>query len=535
MVLAVLLSAGVSLSQTAIRVPVSDPVYSALELFEAHSLFDNLLLGQRPFSRWEIARLLDEAQRRWSNTGSKPSPPEAQLVGALLNQFTSEYAPEIEHRWSAYRFVVRHRAIVSTYATSAIPRQIPASNGVGQIDTRVTSFGAYDNGRFYARGLSSFLETQHEIRLSRGVSLWLEPQFLVREPRVSPMRLYASIGWRNVGLQVGRDNLIWGYGSSGGLLLSSNARPLDMVQVYNPKPFRMPWFFRALGPTRLTFFVANLGPDQALSYPYLYGLKASIKPSRFLELGFSHLIEIGGNGAPAVSFWDALTELLPIQKITRNLHATDFSNHQFGALDFRVRLAPLRNTTLYGETLFDDSPGRALAFPGNLMNQMSFRIGLFVPRVNPSGSVSLRLDYQHLAPWAYRHSRWITGNTLGHRVLGSALGPAADGFTVTGGYRASTDTRGDVQLSYETYRSDLYTQTQNQNGGNERVVRSVDGPDEERFRAESTLRRNVSDAWSVKTQVGLEYIRRFGFVSGQNRTNGLLGVEVARSFGDPAR
>jgi hypothetical protein len=522
-------------AQPSANVPADDPVYHVLDILAAHGLLEDLLYGQRPFTRREIVRLLNQAERRQEERAARGEGDAGSraYVGRLLDRFTPEYAAEMGRSAEERRFAAYHSARYRGYATSAAPRRIPEDNGLNFIEGVVGSFDAYQNGRVLSRGITSFFETQHAIRLSRYGAVWLEPQAALHSPRGTFLRLYGVTGWKNIALQIGRDDLLWGQGPYGGLMFSSHARPLDMLKVHTPHPFRLPWLFKALGPARLTFFVANLGPEQVLPYPYLYGVKASFRPGRHLEIGLSHTITMGGRGAPSVSFFEPLTELFPIHKFLRNLGTTDTANHLFGLFEFRWTVPPWRSTVLYGEAVFDDSPMRALSFPDNLLNQMSFQTGVYAPRLTSSGSMALRLDYQHLAPWTYRHNAWRSGYTLNGRALGSPLGPAADGLSLALRWQPSPDALGAVCLDYAVYRPDIYGQTPNKYGGNDRVVRVTDFEDEHRFRSVIEAGWQVRPAWRVTAQAGLEHIRRFAFAAGRNRWNGLVGVQAAASFSRP--
>jgi hypothetical protein len=47
--------------------------------------------------------------------------------------------------------------------------------------------------------------------------------------------------------------------------LSTNARPLDIAYLTTESTFRLPWIFRALGPSRWFVGMAALGQDRQLS------------------------------------------------------------------------------------------------------------------------------------------------------------------------------------------------------------------------------------------------------------------------------
>src|ERR1700733_1082162 len=72
-----------------------------------------------------------------------------------------------------------------------------------------------------------------------------------------------------------------------------------MVPIVNPEPFELPLFFRFLGPARFDQFFGRLGGHDYIRQPFIYGQKISFKPLKYLDLGFSRTVTIGGRGPGA--------------------------------------------------------------------------------------------------------------------------------------------------------------------------------------------------------------------------------------------
>jgi hypothetical protein len=249
-----------------------------------------------------------------------------------------------------------------------------------------------------------------------------------------------------------------------------------------------------------------------------------------LEIGFSQTIIMGGKGAPEVSLLEAFTEFFPIHKFARNTKYRDIGDHLFGFFDLRWTIAALRNSAIYWESSFDDSPARALPLPGNLLNQMNIQTGIFIPRLNDAGTASLRLEYQHTAPWAYRHGRWVTGHTLNKRTLGSALGPDADGIYAVLRYQPGTNISGTFRIGYEIYRNDIYF---SDGAGSERVLLNTNRDDERRYRFQMASDWRKYTYWSFDIQAAFEYVGQFNFTRANNRFDALLGMGVTYTLGSP--
>lgn len=532
-------------SQTAINTPVADKVYDAVDILIAHDLAGHVIIGQRPYSRLEIARILrnanEEYRKRYFNieTGDLSEEEKSrelkklQYVGELLDTYIREYHDEVYGDRPNIEIEPLKKIRLTYLYNSSKPEMFLNGRGTGRISGLITSFDHYDYGITYSEGMNIFLNSEHNIRLSQYFAMSLQPQFEFQQPSdgyggayAHILRLYAKTGWKNIELEVGRDSLLWGQSEFGGMLFTSNARPIDMMKIGNPYP----WRIKYIGSLKFTFFVSNMGPDRDIPWSYLYGLKFSWRLGKIFEFGLGETITIGGDGAPKLSFWDPLIEMFPFNKAGNNLSFTDKSDHRFGIFDFRLTIPPLRYSIIYWDSMFDDSPLRAIDNIDNIWNQMSFTAGVYIPRLTPSGDMSLRLEFQRVAPLGYRHSRWSSGYTLNRRLIGSPLGPDAFGIYGTYKWWPSVDCSGWLRLAFENRSSDTYRTEINSQGGGDRILKNVNGPDERRYRimagGEFYVRPNIS----IMPMVGYEYITNVAFNNGRNVNNGIIGVSAKMFF-----
>jgi hypothetical protein len=185
----------------------------------------------------------------------------------------------------------------------------------------------------------------------------------------------------------------------------------------------LPWVFKYLGPFRFDIFLARLDDYIANTQtgrgddPYFSGLRFNFKPLPWLELGASRAVIYGGDDID-VETTDYLTILGG-----KNLEEEDNSN-SVAAIDARLRLPFLWNAEIYGEMGGEDEANawisnRALLF------------GLYLPRLEPSGRLSLRLEHADLShidsnspPW-YRHGTFRSGYTYDEKILGHHAGGGA--------------------------------------------------------------------------------------------------------------
>jgi hypothetical protein len=537
-------------AQAALNVPPDDPVYQAVDIFISCGLANDVIMGQRPFSRLEVARILisvraqiDQEKRDWTEDGKTKDVgwrsfskrlTRRRYAERLLSYYEKEYARELAGMKPGVEFQALEQLKLTALYNSSTPRVIPVNNGAGFINGIVTSFDQNDQGITYVDGSNTFLFTQSNLYLSRYVALTVQPRFEFLTQTNGDMqahayihRLYAKGGISNFEMEVGRDNLMWGQGEYGGLMASSNPRPLDMIKLSNPYPLRIPY----VGGMKWTLFVSNLGPEQFFKYSYLYGIKWSWKISRWFEFGLSHTITMGGDGAPGVKWWEPVAELMPFHKWGgSNIGQTDVANNSWGFLDFRLTIPPLRSSVLYYDGYIEDSIVRAFRLPDNLLNQMAFIVGLYVPRVTDKGDVGLRFEYHHTPPLAYRHGTWQSGYTLNRRVIGDAIGPDADAAYATLYWRPRPTLEGRLDIAFEDYDSSTYYTQSNASGGGDRILTLAAGPHERRYRAMAGLNWLGTGRYGLKFSAGYERIQNWNFAVGRSINNVLVGAQLTLRF-----
>ena len=76
-------------AQATVTVPVQDPVYRDLDRLFGSGLIKTMLVGQRPYSRRDIARIVIDASK------SPPLRPVSEGNRRILERLAREFAPEI--------------------------------------------------------------------------------------------------------------------------------------------------------------------------------------------------------------------------------------------------------------------------------------------------------------------------------------------------------------------------------------------------------------------------------------------------------
>jgi hypothetical protein len=514
------------------NVPVGDPVYEDIDLLIAFGAAPDVIYGQRPFSEREIRRIAENAKHFIEENPQFPHTDRVLSISERLIRRTDSDPIELLDR-SDVRFT----------QLNSSARDIPIDNGVGAIEGYVHPLVDEREGVDYVRGQNFEFETEHAVRWTSFSSFKFSPLYQISrqsngrgDAMGSVKELYGKFHAGNFELEAGRDHFNWGQSENGGLLFSNNARAIDMVKISNDSPFIHPWIFKYLGPSKYTFFVANLGPDRtAFPYAYLYGAKFSFKPVRILEIGLSETIITGGDGSPNLSWSDPIGEFFPVHKVGRNILYSDVSDHRFGFLDIRFTMPWFRNTVLYYESFYDDSPTRIWGHPlSYYWIQTAVTFGASVPRVTPDGRLGMGIEFKHIPPWGYRHGTWLTGYTLNRELIGDPLGSDADGSYLTARYRLDDERRLNLKFSFESRGTNQYTQTKRADGGFEQVVALLPEADERRYRLEAKYAWDFAPGFTADVEGGYEHVNNFDF-RGVTKNNFLLGAALQFRPGEWAK
>jgi hypothetical protein len=404
-------------------VPLDSWVYPALDKLAGLGLIDSALQGSRPYTRLEAARQVDEARKQLD----RESHPDvaAKILTRLEREFAAEQAGGAA---GGYLKPLRDFRLDYLYQNGEAAVIAPGPPGApAQIASRQFPLNTNNFGIDYAEHHNGQASFESEARLGRSLLFSVRPLALLRQDDGADLRLLegrAALGLGPVEFSVGRQSLWWGQGRHGSLVLTDNAKPLDMLRVNNPTPVLLPWIFKHLGPFRFDLFLSRLESDRVVPEPYFSGLRINIKPAPWLELGGSRAVMFGGEGRPRVGFDDFLTIVGG-----NNLVGDEDTSNSVAALDVRIRVPALGGAELYGEWGGEDEAD-LLGFIPFIANK-ALLVGVYLPRLEASGRLGLRLEHADLSlidnnsPVWYRHGIYRSGYTYEGKILGHHAGGAA--------------------------------------------------------------------------------------------------------------
>ena len=405
--------------------PLDSWVYSALDKLAGLGLVDSALQGTRPYTRLEAARQVREARSKAAG-GRSPL-----VVYRLLRRLETELHEQVaelaggpDSTTGSYLQPLRSLQLEYIYQDG---RQslFPGT------DARQIALNYNNYGIEYSDHQNGQVSFESEARLSRFFLVNVRPLLEFQENDRDNVRFAsrllegkAALGLGSFEFSAGRQSLWWGQGRHGSLVLTNNARPLDMLRVNNPHPLLLPWVFRHLGPFGFDLFLGRLDRDRIVPEPYFGGVRIAFKPRPWIELGACRTVIFGGEGRPHVGFSDFLTIIGG-----ENLSGKEDTSNSVAAIDARIRLPFLWGTELYGEMGGEDESDLLGFIP--FISNKAYLGGVYFPLLEPSGRLSLRIEYADLShiddnsfPW-YRHGIYRSGytykgNIMGHHAGGSA-------------------------------------------------------------------------------------------------------------------
>ncbi|HOX07241.1 MAG TPA: capsule assembly Wzi family protein [Planctomycetota bacterium] len=402
--LALVLSASAARAEP--DVPLDSWVYGVLDRLQAAGLVQSGSLNTRPISRREAARMTVEARRIAAEKGERRFD---RLIEHLEREFETEIAGVADGTRSAYVKPVDELRGGGLWLDG--PDRVYNDNGRehheggnGRADVSSRFSWGPVSGALRAEG--RLLPADDEERQESGGAL---------------AEGYLKLNAGKWFLLAGREPLWWGPGRHGSLLLSTNARPLDLVRVGNDEPVLLPWVFSRVGPLRVESFVARLDDEsQPFPNPYFAGARISVIPLPWVELGASRVAMFGGRGRTVDGH--TIDSLIT----GRGENDPNSVGNQEASLDLRLTLPlDIQPVQFYGELGGED-------MAGGFFSREAVLAGVFLPRLGPWEQFDLRLEYA---------DTWLGGHGNNDRVWyqHGDYPMTCDGRVI--GHHAGTDAR----------------------------------------------------------------------------------------------
>jgi len=390
--------------------------YDAIEKLALAGLLDRAVLTTRPMSRLELARLIARAIHAIDSDRRGRYHDRVELEG-VLEALLEAFQPEL--------------------AELGVPQALRLGKPPGRVAVKPVEqvqlrglFADRDlllenrQGEAVPQGFGLHLAARSRAQVGDWLSVAVSPEVSLDDAALRARLIEGAVKltWKAVELEVGRDSLWWGPGFHGALLFSTNARPLDLIKLSSAESFRLPGLFRSVGPTKLTFFLAQLEEDRDFPHAKLAGLRVNTAPFPWLEVGASRAIQFGGEGRPSPRVEDIPGQFLGEEGGGPRGPEDRRDNNQLWSADVTVRLphvdrvlplAPTKDVAVYAEVGSDDK---------FRLSRAGLIVGLVLPDLLGSAGTDLRLEYATLHRTWYRHGIYTSGFTLDGRILGHHVG-----------------------------------------------------------------------------------------------------------------
>jgi membrane-associated phospholipid phosphatase len=431
-------------------VPLDSWVYPAFERLAALRAINTQLMGLKPWTRIECARLIEEAGETLQ-LGELPDSDEASRVQTQLAQ---EFAYELNLLGGGRNLTAN---LESVYA-----RGVSIS---GPALTDGFHFGqtiSYDFGRPFQRGMNgqaggSFsasagpltlyvrAEYQHAPSapaLSSGAVSAIANADMVSTSRVAAgpfgavnrvqlLDTYVGVNLGNWQLTLGKQSLSWTPAPGGSMLWSDNVDPVPMVRLVNPEPLQLPSILKFFGPIRIDQFFGRLTGHPYVPRPFEFGEKLSMKPLPFLELGFARTVTIGGKGSI-----DPLTARILYQSFF-GLHNNQLNSVPGDAhteMDWTLYVPGVRNyIVLYGDAYADDD-----ILPIKNPPKNPWHPGIYITRFPLLPMLDLHVDSVSTEQPGFSFDNFYTGGPANKGEFNYWNGDYPDGYTNGGNLLGNT-------------------------------------------------------------------------------------------------
>jgi hypothetical protein len=495
-----------------------DAVYDDLERLVAAGLADRAILNTKPINRTEaarmVARAIEKIRRDEGGAGYSTRRDLEPVLDRLMEEFRVELA-ELGVKLPASGEVPKRSYVSFTPVDRA---QVRA--GYTSRDIRPEN----RQGLSWQRGLNGGATFESRAQIGDFLTFYLQPELHGNEffGQAGLATGYVKLTLFNVELLAGRDSLWWGPGYHGSLVISNNAPPLNHVRIGSAEPFRLPLVGDWIGPTKILAFFARLEDDPGHRHPDLFGMRVSISPFQFLELGASYANMFGGDDPPRLrGASDYFRVLFDPRASDQGLNTPQrFRNNALFAIDAELRFhdvsrffIPAQDMRLYGEFGWDDTCCSSSFVP--LKEATSYLGGLHLIGLLGQEGLDGRVEVASTSGLSFTHNQfnrgwWTQGAVLSHFIGTSGF----DLFT-----RVTKRVTPNFQLGVGMRRSEI---------GN--TANLAPTPREKRTGGSLDVTYRFGDVWSLFGQFDVFYSTNRNFVANDNGIDGLMLVELTRSF-----
>jgi len=523
---------------------VTDSAYRDLDKLIASDLLDVHSYSDRPWSLKEVLRIIIEVRTKHEDhtkalANSTPDGDEMMIQsqiarsGAALDRLKHRFSQELKSfdECITQTELKRTKIFTEVQISRRNSSQRPNPGDVGitaMTNGRIESLSPYENGRVRPAGNSLLLNGEGGVNYGpymhlQGSPLFIQSQQFSGESKSQAYfeKLYLKGAWKNLEVQVGRDEIAWGQKEFGGLLYSSHALPPDMIKLTSISPFSV----GPLGHLKATFFLSQLGKEQIPPYHKMLAYKISLITSKRFEMGVYQLYTYGGEGSPNLSPEKQFFHFLYLPS---NVKYTNDRN--VGIFDFRYRPKSRTGGQYYFEM---ESSSLRLHDFNAWSQQLGLTMGAYYPLLGEEGHTDFRVEYTYIPVGNFRHSQWKSGSTRNFMYTGEPIGVDARQIMLKGVTDINSRTKLASTFSWNRRGSDIYKPKVAAGAAIDDVSTVsivTDRPSEFSWRLIEDITYTHSTQVTLGMTLGLEYFRNYLFMDQKNFLAYLTAFELKYSF-----
>jgi hypothetical protein len=394
-------------------VPVGEEVYGwiydYLDELYARGFIKDLHMGTKPYFRDQIAKELLSLREKIEKEKIVVDWPESFLLQELENEFSDEI--------------------------NELKLKATSPQGAEPIKKFLWGIDFKEKSNLEPKQRSVFRETYWPyVKAQVGSNFFLCSRYMLDENLAKDpdyggkvwkgfagdaAQAYLSFNLPYFKLLLGRENLAWGQKSSGELILSEHAFPLDMVKIQGGWGiFQGTAFFSFLDP-----LVVKDSSETIYVKRYLSGHRVSLNLFSKAQLGFSETVLYGGKDRFLEPYY--VIPLIWYHGEQLN-HGRD--DNTFFSFDFNLR--PKKGMVFYGELLVDDFQIEKKTQGDQEPNELGYSGGLSLVDLLGFKGVGLDLEYTRINNWTYNQKEGQNRYLHEEKLLGNPLGPDADNLGV---------------------------------------------------------------------------------------------------------
>ncbi len=463
-------------------VPLDSWVYPAMDRLIAQGYIKSAIVDMRPWTRFECARLVNEAGESLADVD-----PKASQAPKIYESLAQEFGEELKLLEGGNNTRARVESIYTRF--TGISGQ-PLSQGYHY------NFGQTiinDSGRPYEEGFNNVTgfsgwatesnftvyvsgEFQHAPSapaLTASARQVISQVQRVPEPPATPISqtdrfqlldAYVGMNLENWQFTFGKQSLWWGPSAGGPMMFSNNAAPINMFRINRVSPLKLPSVLGWFGPMRFEFFLGQLDNHNFIfgentgvlgswtnpfsPQPMISGERFSFKPTPNVEFGISLTTLFAGQGVP-------FTTHTYIKSIFRTGQGApgapgDPGDRRSG-FDLNYRLPFLRNWVTFYADGFADDQFTPLAY----WDRSAWTSGLYLSHLPKLQKMDLRVEGTYTDVPAggaishgfyYWNGRYLSGYTNDGNLLGSWIGRQGQGAQAWTNYWFTPKNR--IQLNF---------------------------------------------------------------------------------------